>query len=81
MGSSAGVGEQHLDRWGITHKKTRTHIHRVAELFHSWDRQPDAIAFLCRAFSYYDRLIQHPRHGTNDFGFNSKQSVDSSKAQ
>lgn len=62
------VGEQHLDRWGITHKKTRTHIHRVAELFHSWDRQPDAIAFLCRAFSYYDRLFSTPDTGRTTSG-------------
>jgi hypothetical protein len=67
------VGEQHLDRWGINHKKTRTHIHRVADLFHSWNRQPDAIAFLCRAFSYYDRLFS-----TSDRGGSSLGSFESS---
>jgi tetratricopeptide (TPR) repeat protein len=66
------IGEQHLDRWGINHKKTRTHIHRVADLFHSWNRQSDAIAFLCRAFSYYDRLF-----GTSDRGGTSSGSIES----
>jgi hypothetical protein len=57
------VGEHHLEHWGINHKKTRSHIHRVADLYHSWDRQSDAIAFLCRAYSFYDRLFNRSAAG------------------
>ncbi|TPX22058.1 hypothetical protein DIZ76_013922 [Coccidioides immitis] len=53
------VGEQHINRWGMNHIKTMTHIQRVADLYHSWNRDRDAVAFLQRAFEWYDFVVQN----------------------
>ncbi|KAI9851900.1 MAG: hypothetical protein M1824_002450 [Vezdaea acicularis] len=51
------MGEKHVERWGLDHQKTMTHFLRVAELFNSWSRNDEAIAFLYRVLDAWDKHI------------------------
>jgi hypothetical protein len=60
----------------MNHKKTRMHIHRVADIYDSWGRELVAIAVLSRAFSHYDRLFSTPDRGeTSSSSLGSNQSI------
>lgn len=49
--------EQHMERWGLDHKKTVAHILHVVDIFQSCSRTNDAITLIYQIFDAYDELI------------------------
>ena len=49
------MGEKHVERWGVDHEKTMTHLLYVADLFNSWSRSDEAVIFLYRVLDTWDK--------------------------
>jgi tetratricopeptide (TPR) repeat protein len=60
------MGEKHFERWGMSHKKTSSHLLRVSDMYHSWSRTGDAISLLSRAMDRLERELKSTRRDDED---------------
>lgn len=49
--------DEHIERWGLDHKKTVAHILRIVDIFQRCSRTDDAITLIYQTFEAYDELI------------------------
>jgi hypothetical protein len=50
------LGRQYIQRWGLNHGKTISHLLRVTELLQSWARRDDAMVLLSRVLDLRDDM-------------------------
>jgi tetratricopeptide (TPR) repeat protein len=51
------MGEKHVERWGIEHERTISHLMFVADMFHRWARPEHAMTLIDRAVEVYQRVV------------------------
>ncbi len=83
---------KYIERWGIDHKKTVTHLLRVVDMLHSWSRSEDAITIIYQAFEAYEGLIGagsqsdggkspvNPLQASSSRGIFSRRALDATTA-
>lgn len=49
--------EQHMERFGVDHKKTVAHVLRIVDIFRSCSRIDDAITLIYQTFEAYEELM------------------------
>jgi len=52
------MGDKHMERWPVSHKRIRMHLIRVADMLYSWCRADDAVSILSRAAHIYEKSFQ-----------------------
>jgi len=54
------MGDKHVERWPVGHKKMRMHLIRVADMLHSWSRVDDAVSVISQAANMLEKSFKLP---------------------